>query len=254
MKGEPFDTARALRWLRQLKKNNDRTWFAAHRATYDDDIKPEWEDLVAGLLASAVRFDARFAYVDPRRCLFRLARDIRFSNDKTPFKTGVSAWLSPFGKSGANAGFYVRIAPGDCIFSAGIYTPEKPVLEALRRRMAADPRPFDRILGAKRLAPYLPLRTDALARMPRGFPKEHPRGELIRARNYLVRRTYTDAEITRTGAFAAFRDAIRDCAAFVAYVDGAAATDSSAAMREPSEGWEENSSSDHFGPSSSARF
>ena len=252
MRGEPIDAARALRWLRQLKKNNDRAWFAAHRATYDDHIRPEWEDLVAALLVSAVRFDRRLAYVDPRRCLFRLARDTRFSNDKTPYKSHVSAWLSPFGKSGANAGFYVSLSPGDSHFSAGIYTPEKPVLDALRRRMAQDPRPFDRILRAKAMGPYLPLRTDGLVRVPRGFPKDHPRGELIRARNYLVRREWSDAEIARKGAFATFRDAIRDCARFVRYIDDVAL--SSAAMREPSDGWEEKSSSDHFGPSSSAKF
>jgi uncharacterized protein (TIGR02453 family) len=253
VKGEPFDAARALRWLRQLKKNNDRVWFAEHRETYDDHVRPEWEDLVTALLVSAVRFDERFAYVDPRRCLFRLARDIRFSNDKTPFKTHVSAWLSPFGKSGANAGYYVSVAPGETRFGAGIYTPEKPVLEALRRRMAADYRSFDRLLRAKAMKPYVPLRTDGLLRMPRGFPKDHPRGELIRARNYLVGRTYGDAEITREGAFSVFRAAIRDCAPFVRYLDDAAAA-SSAAMREPSDGWEENSTSDHTGPSSSARF
>jgi uncharacterized protein (TIGR02453 family) len=254
LRQEPIDATRALRWLRQLKKNNDRAWFAAHRETYDEHIKPEWEDLVTALLVSSVAHDERFAYVDPRACLFRLARDTRFSKDKTPYKHWTAAWLSPFGKSGANAGFYVSLSPGDSHFSAGIYTPERPVLEALRRRMASDPRPFDRILRAKRLAPYLPLRTDSLVRMPRGFPKDHPRGELIRARNYLVRREYSDAEIARKGAFATFREAIRDCAPFVRYIDEVAATASSAAMREPSDGWEENSTSDHFGPSSSARF
>jgi len=171
-----------------------------------------------------------------------------------PFKTHVSAWLSPLGKSGANAGFYVHIEPGRCFFSGGIYTPEKHVLDALRRSMAADPRPFDTILRAKKLQPYLPLNTDGLTRMPRGFPKDHPRGELIRARNYLVRRVYPDAEIARAGAFATFRAAIRDCAPFVRYLSDVAAAASSAAMREPSDGWDENSSSDHFGPSSSARF
>jgi uncharacterized protein (TIGR02453 family) len=254
MKGEPFDAARALRWLRQLKKNNDRGWFAEHRETYDTYVKPEWEDLVTALILSAVAIDKRFAYVDPRSCLFRLYRDTRFSNDKTPYKTRVAAWLSPFGKSGANAGFYMHVSPGNTVFSAGIYTPEKPALAAMRMRLARDPRPFDRILHAKRLAPYLPLQTDALLRMPRGFPKDHPRGELIRARNYLVRRQYSDAEITRDGAFATFRSAIRDCAPFVRYIDGVVATASSAAMREPSDGWEENSISDHSGPSSSARF
>lgn len=224
MTGDPFDAARALRWLRQLKQHNDRGWFAAHRVTYDAYVKPEWEDLVAALLVSAVPFDERFAYVDPRACTFRLARDIRFSNDKTPYKSRVAAWLSPFGKSGAYAGYYVSVEPGGTHFSAGIYVPEKPVLEALRRTLAADPRPFLRIVNAKRLAPYLPLRTDALARMPRGFPKDHPYGELLRARHYLVGRDYTDAEIAKTGAYAAFRAAIRDCSAFVGYIDGVAAT------------------------------
>jgi uncharacterized protein (TIGR02453 family) len=251
MKGEPFDAARALRWLRQLKKNNDRTWFAAHRDVWDERIKPEWEDLVTGLIASAVRFDERYAYVDPRTCLFRLYRDTRFSNDKTPYKTRVAAWLSPFGKGGWNAGFYMHVSPDNTVFSAGIYTPEKEALAALRLHMARDARPFERILRAKKLAPYLPLRTDALLRMPRGFPKDHPNGELIRARNYLVRRVYSDAEIARAGAYATFSKAIADCAPFVRYIDEIA---SSAAMREPRDGWDENSSSDHIGPSSSARF
>ena len=153
----------------------------------------------------------------------------------------------------------MHVSPGNTVFSAGIYTPEKPVLQALRLSMARDPRPFERILRSKRLAPYLPLRTDALLRMPRGFPKDHPSGELIRARNYLVRREYSDAEIVRNGAFASFKAAIADCAPFVRYIDEIAlrqAQDrlSKAAMREPSDGWDENSSSDHIGPSSSARF
>jgi uncharacterized protein (TIGR02453 family) len=219
MTGEPFDTAEALRWLRALAKNNDRTWFATHRAVYDERIKAEWHDLVAGLLIAVAASDERFAYVDPSACVFRLARDIRFSNDKTPFKTALSAWLSPHGKSGTNAGFYIHIAPGSCRFGAGIYTPEKPALEALRRRLAADARPFERIVRAKKMLPYLPIDTDPLIRMPRGFSPEHPRGDLIRARRLLVRREYADAEIARAGAFATFRSAIRDCTPFVRYID-----------------------------------
>jgi len=153
----------------------------------------------------------------------------------TPFKTHVSAWLSPLGKSGANAGYYVHVESGGIRFAAGIYTPEKDVLDALRRNMASDPRPFDRILKSKALAPYLPLRTDGLVRMPRGFPKEHPRGELIRARNYIVRRVFSDAEIAKKGAYASFAAAIRDCAPFVAYLDAVVAPFSNAVLNEDSE-------------------
>ena len=245
MTGEPFDAAAALRWLRKLKKNNDREWYAANSAEYNETIKPAWEDLVAALLISVVPLDERFAHVNPRSCLFRLARDIRFGKDKTPFKTSVSAWMSPFGKHGSNAGYYVRVSPGNCVFSAGIYVPERPALDALRRRMATEPKPFDKIMNAKKLLPYLPLETDPLQRIPRGYAKDHPRGNLLRARNYLVRRVYTDAEIAKNGALATFRAAIRDCAPFVRYIDETA---SSVAMREPIDGWEENSNSDHFGP------
>ena len=221
--GEPFDAARALRWLRQLKKNNDRPWFAAHRDVYDDHIKPEWEDLVAGLLVSAASFDERLAHVDPRSCVFRLARDIRFSNDKTPFKTAVTAWLSPGGKSGANAGYYLHVDAGQHLLRLPASTrPRSRCSKRLRLTIAARSAALRRVLQAKRLAPYLPLRNGSVARMPRGFPKEHPHGELIRARNYLVRRAYTDAEIVRAGAFATFRGAMRDCAAFVGYLDGIA--------------------------------
>jgi uncharacterized protein (TIGR02453 family) len=230
---EPLDAAVALRFLRQLKAHNDRTWFAAHRAVYDDTIKPGFEDLVTGLIAAATAFDERFAGADPRAMLFRLARDTRFSADKTPYKSVVSAFLSPFGKSGTNAGFYVQLSPGESMFAAGIYTPEKPALLALRQHFAAGARDFERVLRAKRFAPYLPLDTDPLKRVPRGFPPDHPRADLLRARNYMVHRTYPDATIVRDGPFATFRDAMRDCAPFVAYLDAIA---SSVSMRDFSDG------------------
>ena len=219
-KRETIDVGRALRFLRQLEKHNERPWFAEHRAVWDEHVKPEWEDTVAVLLATATTFDQRFAFVDPRSCLFRLARDTRFSNDKTPYKTWVSAWLSPFGKHGSNPGFYVQICPGRCIVAAGIWDPSKEALHALRRHFADDDvRAFDRILAAKRFAPYLPLETDALRVAPRGFPKEHPRRDLVRARRYIVRRVYPDAQFAKAGALATYRAAMRDLAPFVAYIE-----------------------------------
>ena len=105
------------------------------------------------------------------------------------------------------------------MFAAGIYTPEKEAQLALRRHFADDARPFERVLRAKRLAPYLPLATDPLRVMPRGFPKDHPHPELIRARRYMVRREIGDAELSARGAFAAFQAMMRDCAPFVDYLD-----------------------------------
>lgn len=220
-KRDPLDAARALRFLQELGANNDRAWFAEHRSVWDEHVKPEWQDLVTGLIATAAAFDARFAYVDPRACIFRLHRDTRFSKDKAPFKDWLAAWLSPYGKGGENAGFYVQLSPGETLVAAGIYMPTKPALAALRRHFAEDDlRAFDRLTRAAKLAPYLPLETEPLRLMPRGYPKEHPRAELIRARRYIARRTFVDAHIVRDGAFATFRAALRDLAPLVSYLEG----------------------------------
>ncbi len=217
----PLDLDVAFRFLRKLKKNNDRTWFHANRAAWDAHVRHGWEDLVTMLLLAGSAADDRLAHVDPRACLFRLANDNRF-HQRAPYKTHLSAWLSPGGKDGAFPGYYFHLAPGASHVSAGVYVPVKPALHALRTTFAqdgADARRFDRILASKGLRPYLPLDTEPLRVTPRGFTKDHPRRELIRARNYLVRRDVSDAELRGRGPFAVFRDTIRATAPFVRWLD-----------------------------------
>jgi uncharacterized protein (TIGR02453 family) len=218
---EPLDLRVAFRFLHALARTNDRTWFHEHRAPWDEHIRHGFEDLVTMLLLDAAKVDDRLRHVDPRACLFRLANDTRF-HDRKPYKTWLSAWISPGGKNGAFAGYYLHLTPGESEFSAGIYVPEKPALHALRATFADDgaaARAFDRLLAARTMRPYLPLETDALRVTPRGFPKAHPRIALIRARNYLVRRDVTEAELLDRGPFAVFREAIRATAPFVRWID-----------------------------------
>jgi uncharacterized protein (TIGR02453 family) len=219
---EPLDVAAAFGFLRDLREHNERPWFERNRERYAA-LKPGFEDFVAGLLIAATKFDERYAFVEPHRCIFRIYRDIRFSPDKTPYKTRLSAYLSPLGWRGTSPGFYIALEPGgESMIAAGIYIPEKPVLAELRRRFAAGDPAFTRIINAKRFAPYLPIDTDPLVRMPAGFDREHPRGELIRARRYMVRRTFPDIELTRGDAFDGFRAALRDTAPFVRWLEAGA--------------------------------
>jgi uncharacterized protein (TIGR02453 family) len=220
-KSDPLDLKVAFRFLRGLKKNNDRTWFHSHRADWDEHVRHGWEDLVTMLLLAGSHVDDRLQHVDPRACTFRIANDTRFHKQRDPYKPWLSAWMSPGGKDGAFSGYYVHLAPGDTHVSSGVYVPEKPALHALRSTFAtdgADARAFDRILAAKAMQPYLPLDTEPLRVTPRGFPKVHPRLALIRARNYLVRRDVSDRELVDRGAFAVFRDAIRATAPFVRWL------------------------------------
>lgn len=221
MKSEnPLDVRTALRFLRGLRDNNDRTWFAANRGVYDETIKPQWEAFVTGLLIRGGSFDERLHHVDPRRCIFRIYRDTRFSNDKSPYKPHLSAFLSPRGWRGITPGFYVQLRPGgESLFAAGIYVPEKPVLLAIRARLAEGDPDFARILKSKRLAPYLPVDTDPLKVMPRGYERDHPQSTWIRARRFMVRKTYTDTSAEADDLFALMRTAMRDTAPFVAWLD-----------------------------------
>jgi uncharacterized protein (TIGR02453 family) len=223
---DPLDLGITFRFLRGLKKNNDRAWFHANRAAWDEHVRHGFEDLVTMLLLEGARADDRLAHVDPRACLFRIANDTRFHQHKDSYKTWLSAWMSPGGKNGAYAGYYIRLAPGSSEVSAGVWVPPKPALHALRTAFAADgaeARAFDRILASRALAPYVPLETDALRITPRGFPKTHPRLPLIRARNYMVRRDISDRELQASGAFRVFRAFMRDTAPFVRWLDEHAA-------------------------------
>ena len=223
-RAQPLDIAAAFRFLRELRANNDRVWFERNRERYDTLLKPGFEDFITGLLIGAAKFDERFAHIEPRRCIFRIYRDVRFSKDKAPYKPRLSAFLSPRGWRGSTPGFYVALEPGgESLIAAGIYVPEKPVLADLRRRFAAGDPAFDRIVRSKRFAPYLPLDTDPLVRVPPGFDRDHPRGDLIRARRCMVRRAFTDTELARGDAFGFFGSAMRDTAPFVRWLDVSAA-------------------------------
>lgn len=218
---DPLDLAVTFRFLRALARNNDRAWFHAHREPWDEHVRHGWEDLVTMLLLAGSGADDRLAHADPRACVFRLANDNRF-HQRAPYKTHLAAWISPGGKDGAFPGYYFHLAPGASHVSAGVYVPTKPALHALRSAFAqdgAEARRFDRILGSKALRPYLPLDTEPLRVTPRGFDRHHPRAELIRARNYLVRRDVSDAELRARGAFAVFRDTVRATAPFVRWLD-----------------------------------
>jgi uncharacterized protein (TIGR02453 family) len=221
-RSDPLDLAVAFRFLRGLKKNNDRTWFHANREAWDEHVRHGFEDLVTMLLLAGARVDDRLAHVDPRACLFRIANDTRFHKQKDPYKTWLSAWMSPGGKNGAYAGYYVHLAPGASHVSAGVWVPEKPALHALRSTFAedgAEARGFDRILASRAMRPYLPLETASMRITPRGFAKDHPRITLIRARNYMLERPVTDRELLERGAFAVFKEAIRTTAPFVRWLD-----------------------------------
>ncbi|MEO7457534.1 MAG: DUF2461 domain-containing protein [Gemmatimonadaceae bacterium] len=187
----------ALSFLRSLRKHNDREWFERNRATYESELR-------APLAALAEEVDVRLATLapeivgDPKKSLFRIHRDVRFSADKSPYKTHVAAWFhhadagrgvgtaAPHG----GAGFYFHMEADRASIGGGIWMPPRPTLQRIRAVIDENPRSLDRILrDPSRRRRYGGLAEEnMLTRMPRGFAESHPAADLLRHQSYTLGR------------------------------------------------------------------
>ena len=176
-----------LRFLRQLKRNNNRDWFLAHKTEYEECIKKPMEDLITGLAAEFSRF-APEIQASPRTSLYRIYRDTRFSKNKSPYKTHVAAVFQPRGlPRHEGAGFYFHISTDEVLIGGGLYMPLPEDLRTIRETIAADPSRFASILKDRRFrTTFGELSGEQLARVPRGFPPDHRAATHLKFKQYLA--------------------------------------------------------------------
>ena len=159
---------RAIPFLKALAFHQTKEWFEANRATYEGDIKAPLGDLVEDL--SAAFAEAKLPLKGDRKtALFRINRDVRFSKDKSPYKTNSGAVMTRQGSKSEPGLFYFHIAPEGCFTAAGFYNPEPPQLANLRAAMARDPKAWKRLLAKLAKAGLAPSDEYALTRLPRGY-------------------------------------------------------------------------------------
>ena len=194
----------SLQFLRGLKRNNRKPWFEAHRAEYEDLIKVPMADLVTEMDIRLSRI-APEIIGDPKRSVFRIHRDVRFSSDKSPYKTHAACWFFHAGGSskvgreahGGGAGLYFHLEPGASLVGGGLWMPPRPALQRLRAAITADGRGFERIV----LAPALRKRMGGLSeesmlkRMPRGYAEDAPGARWLRHQSFTVGRRLSDADV-----------------------------------------------------------
>ena len=194
----------AIAFLRSLKRNNTREWFQAHREDYERELR-------APLAALVEEMDVRFAELapeivgDPKRSLFRIHRDVRFSSDKSPYKTSAACWFY-HGDAGrgvgsttphGGAGFYFHVEPGRSMIGGGIWMPPRPTLARIRERIDEDHRTLRRTLADPAVKRRFGTLDESamLTRMPRGFRDDHPAADLLRHQSFTVGRTLDDDEL-----------------------------------------------------------
>ena len=185
-----------FQFLRDLARHNDKVWFEANRDVYEQEVRDPMRRLVEALDA---RLDAIAPEIvgDPKRSMFRIYRDIRFSRDKSPFKTNAGAWLfhRDAGRSvgtageGGGAGFYFHIDPTTCFMAGGLWMPARPALQRVREAIAAQPAALARLTSAPRFRRRFEGLSDGakLRRVPRDFPPDHPAAEWLKLQSFTAR-------------------------------------------------------------------
>jgi len=186
-RGFPPET---LRFLRQLKRNNSREWFLAHKDVYEMKVKAPMTDLVLDL-GLAMQRSAPELVVDPKRAIYRIYRDIRFSADKRPYKTHVAALFVARGipkKTGAC--LYFHIDPSEVLIAGGVYMPDPVTLRTLRLHIADHWKDLRKITSQRNFRRMLgKLQGEQLTRPPSGFAKDHPAMDVLRQKSFYVSRT-----------------------------------------------------------------
>ena len=174
-----------ITFLKQLKKNNNREWFNAHKPDYEEYVKLPIQLLIASLRSPMAKV-APEVEVNPKRNMFRIYRDTRFSKNKEPYKTHVAAVFPVRGNHWeASASYYVHIEPKEIYVGGGVYMPEADQLKKIRRAIADDPKEFLSIVaGDKFVKKFKTLEGEKLQRVPLGFPKDHMMAEWLKYKNF----------------------------------------------------------------------
>jgi uncharacterized protein (TIGR02453 family) len=185
---QPYFSKEAAKFLRGLKRNNNREWFEARRAIFEHELKRPMLAVAERVTDAMAEFAP--AHVRPaQKTVMRIYRDTRFSADKTPYKTHVSAWWTRTGlEKTSGGGYYFHFSPTEVVVAAGIYMPEREQLLAIRIQLLEQHAELRRLLNGKKLRKVMDIDLDrsALTRPPKGFSADHPGIDLIKQQQWGV--------------------------------------------------------------------
>lgn len=173
-------------FLEKLKENNNREWFQANKRLYDD-ARGEFEQFIAMLIPVVRGIDSGVDVVSPKECLFRIFRDVRFSKDKSPYKTNFGAFIAKGGRKSPYAGYYLHIEPGASFIGGGAYMPESQYLKAIRNGIFKNVDEYKAIIeGAEFRKFFGGMFGEKLKTAPKGFPKDFADIDLLKNKHYAV--------------------------------------------------------------------
>src|SRR5579871_969467 len=189
--------ASTIKFLKDLKKNNNKPWFEKNKSVFIA-AKEDAENLVGQVIEGLGKIDADIAPLQPKDCTYRIYRDVRFSQDKTPYKVHFGAYLNKGGKKTPTAGYYLHWEPGKSMIGGGLWMPMAPDLNKVRQEIDYNFEEWSKIVGNRSFKKFFPdglEREDVLSRPPKGYDDENPAIEFLKLKSFIVTRTLTDEEV-----------------------------------------------------------
>ncbi len=189
--------ASTFKFLKDLKKHNNKPWFEKNKTLYLG-AKEDVEDFVGEVIEGFGKKDIQIASLEPKNCTYRIYRDVRFSKDKTPYKTNMGAYFNKGGKKAPTAGYYIHFEPGRTMAGGGLWMPQAPELNKTRQEIDYSFPEWSGILqdrAFKRSFPDGLDKEDLLTRPPKGYSDDNPAIDYLKLKSFIVTRSFTDAEV-----------------------------------------------------------
>ena len=190
-----------LKFLSQLKKNNNKIWFDAHRSQYEA-ARIDFSNFIQSAIDALQKTDVSIAGLTSKDCLFRINRDVRFSKDKKPYKENFGAFICSGGKKSIYAGYYFHCSPGNSFAGGGLWMPEVINLKKLRQEIDYNWEEFQSILKQK---PFKKIFGDlykgediSLSKTPKGYEEENPAIEYLKLKSFIAEAKISDEELTKS--------------------------------------------------------
>lgn len=214
---KPILTSDLFAFLRDLARHNDRAWFAENRDRYERDVKGPALRFVTDFAPELKKISPHFR-ADPRPVggsLFRIHRDVRFSNDKSPYKTHVGIrFPHTAGKDVHGPVFYLHLEPGEVFVGCGVWHPEGATLSRIRDSIASRPERWRRVWDGKKFRGRFRLGGDSLRRAPRGIDPDHPLIEDLKRKDFIAVAQLQEGAVVRQGFIHEFAGLCRDAQPF----------------------------------------
>lgn len=200
-----------LDFLKKIKKNNNREWVEKNRPLMEK-AKADFEQMTAELIREMGKFDADIGPLEAKKCIFRLNRDIRFSKDKSPYKTAMGAYMNRGGKKLNTAGYYIHTEPGNCFLAGGLWMPEPEPLAKVRQEIDYNLEEWEAILKKSSFKKYFkegPDDTSMMSNPPKGYDADNPALPYLKLRSFTVSMALSEKEMMSKGITKKIADAFK---------------------------------------------